>query len=213
MKHKQTAPRQHKPNRNGDMINWVVPEYERLRIRLEGTTGLIVDHYSGNGKEDANDPRPAEVQAAARLWVSMKDQTTPVVPGPPLWRCFIDAGRYHHREGSRGNWSALETSHLPGVVDWNVDEVRIETPPGLTPWVPNVGGIVTAGGRRHIFRPIFPAWALEFEFGIDVRKIPLQTVYDIWVSAGQRVGLGVMRPSRRYFNGKFRIVKFETVQA
>lgn len=60
---------------------------------------------------------------------------------------------------------------------------------------------------RH--RPRLEEWSLEFEFEIEETIIPVETVYDLLVDAGKRVGIGDFRPRKGGPFGRFSVVAWE----
>jgi len=183
-----------------------------VKIRLEGRSHLMMDALDPEGKKAGGaDPRSAHEQARAKLWRSITDDESVVIPGVALWKTIKGGGRFVKRAGGKGAmWSSKSTSELPGVLEWLVDEAILESVDG---WTPHVGSVRTQKGERlAVCRPVFTDWTIEFVVGVDTDLLPMDTFREIVDNAGRRIGLGVMRPERGYFNGQFLVVKWEVLK-
>jgi hypothetical protein len=63
--------------------------------------------------------------------------------------------------------------------------------------------------RITVTRPIYEGWKIGFKITVgDSNTLPLESLKDILVEAGQSVGIGTYRPTF----GRFAVTKFEKVQ-
>lgn len=195
-----------------------------VRIRIEGVSPLLLDACTiesiTNGEIDSRGGKPGKPrkvfggkealprqQAESRLYRSVADDETLVMPVKNLFKCITQAGRFH-KLGKR-QVSTRDESLLPGGMNITAAEFPLEH---AKPWEVDGNPITTAsGGKQPCFRPRFDDWALEFELQIDTTMFPLTLMRSIVDDAGMKIGIGTRRPIRGGWYGKFKVTRWEVV--
>lgn len=145
-------------------------------------------------------------QAERKLYVS-EASGTPVVPGPNLFRCIIDAGKFF--KNGKSKVTTLNNSLIPACV--TIEEFEIEIV-HTNPWEVDTRAvrIPSTGGRILAHRPCFHDWALEFSLTLDEDVMSEALLREIVDSAGKKIGLGDFRPDRKGPFGRFVVTSWIT---
>lgn len=187
---------------------------KEIHVRIEGKTPLLCNRFTDEAamsatsgtrttlKGDKGTPRE---QAERCLYVSEHDKK-PVIPQPNLFRCIIDAGKFH--KAGKSKVTTQKSSLVPACVeleeveypiehkeDWDVDTRAVRIP--------------STGGRILKHRPRFQDWALEFIVKLDDGMMSVSVLRDLFDDAGSKIGLGDFRPDCKGPFGKFRVTKWE----
>lgn len=184
-----------------------------INVTIEGRTPLLMHKFTDEAQQDATagtrsnnkggDPGTAAEQAQAVMYT---DETGTIsIPQPNLFRCIIDAGKYH--KVGRSKVTTQKSSLVPAAVElegvmlpldyerWDVDTRPIRIP--------------ATGGRVLRHRPSFEKWSLSFTVNLDTSMIAAQLLRDIVDSAGSNIGLGDFRPDTKGPFGKFVVTKWD----
>ena len=150
---------------------------------------------------DAGSPHE---QAEQKLYTD--ENGTPIVPGPNLFRCLIDAGKFFKL--GRSKVTTRETSLIPACVEleeliipieheesWSVDTRPVRIP--------------STGGRILRYRPRFDDWKLSFTLTLDTDIMAAKLLREIVDDAGRKIGLGDFRIDHKGPFGKFVVTKWE----
>ena len=191
----------------------------RIAIRIQGKTPLICNRFtdeaamaatSGTRGSSAGGDRgtPQEI-AASKLYVD--EQGKVGIPQPNLLRCLVDGGAYH-KLGKRQITTAKSS-----LVYSCLDVVGTMLPLKYKqPWVVDTRPIVipSTGGRILAYRPRFDDWEISFEIELDETVIGVKLLRSIIDDAGQKIGLGDFRPSKKGPYGRFVVTHWaeKTVQ-
>lgn len=158
------------------------------------------------GQEDT--PR---LQAEASLYMSngnSKAKPVPIMPGPNLFRCIIEGGRFHKLGRNK------VTTRDSSLVAAGVMIQEIEIPIIFTkPWEVHSRMVTNQAIKAKIpsHRPRFDEWALEFTLLIDTTVFDLKLVRAIVDDAGKKIGLGSHRPDCKGPFGRFVVTSWEKV--
>lgn len=186
-----------------------------IRMRLEGTTPLILNKFSdaaamnasggSRGSSAAADRGTPQEIAQSKLYTDV-DGRTLVVPSPNVLRCIIDGGSFF--KSGKSKITTQKTSMIPACVFIDAATVRIEH---AQPWKVDTRAvrIPSTGGRVLAHRPMFDDWAIEFDLTLDTSIIGVKTLREVVDAAGNRVGLGDFRPACKGPFGRFVVTKWE----
>ena len=185
---------------------------KNIDITITGNTPLLLHRFtdaaqmsasSGSRSSIANDSLSAEEQAEQSLYLD--DDGHSGVPGPNVFRSFIDAGTYF--KVGKGKVTTQKTSLIPAAVSlspvfclfpkgskWKVDSRPVRMP--------------STGGRILRHRPCYDRWSLGFTLELDESIIGEKLMREIVDCAGVRIGLGDYRPACKGPFGKFKVVSW-----
>ena len=186
---------------------------KHIKITVEGKTPLLCNRFTDAAQMEAsaasrssivNDAKTPKECAQDSLYFDEEGKIG--IPGPNVFRCLIDAGKYFRLGKSK--LTTLQSSLVPGAVDFDTlfceidseDGWQIDTRPVRIP---------STGGRVLKHRASFHDWKLSFEVELDTAIITLSMFRDLVDAAGKRVGLADFRPDKKGIFGKFRVVSWE----
>lgn len=178
------------------------------QVTIEGISPLLVCAFSA---EDA-----ANATAGTRSAITPNKNGTPrdlaekylywdqagkklVIPGPNVFACIIEAGRFH-KVGKR-QVTTNTTSLVPAAVI--LPDIEIDLEPQT--WEVDARPVVIPSTRGRImrYRPRFDTWALSFSLEIDTDMFSTDFVRLLVDDAGKKIGLGDFRPARKGPFGRF----------
>jgi hypothetical protein len=186
-----------------------------IEIRIQGTTPLLCNRFTDSAAMSASSGvRAAQVgggkgeprdQAESKLYLS-EATSKPVIPGPNLFRCIIDAGKFF--KNGKSKVTTQKNSIIPACL--SVDEFEIEILHGK-PWEVDTRAvrIPSTGGRILAHRPCFHDWSLCFSLVLDEEVMSEKLLREIVDSAGKRIGLGDFRPDCKGPFGKFVVTSWQ----
>ena len=186
-----------------------------VSIKIEGRTPLLMHAFtdaaaaratSGTRLATTGDMGSPREQCELLLYRSEHDNRI-VIPQPNLFRCLLDAGKFH--KIGRSKVTTQKSSLIPAAVslyeveypliykdDWKVDTRAVRIP--------------ATGGRILRHRPCFDDWALEFDVDLETDMLGIKLFRSIVDDAGKKIGLGDFRPDTKGPFGKFDVVRWET---
>lgn len=179
-----------------------------FNVAIDGVTPLICNAFtdeaqqaasSGNRVASIGDRGSPREQAEKKLYTSVADGK-PIIPGPNLFRCLIDGGKFF--KSGKSKVTTQKSSLLPACLELEELEVPIIH---NEPWQVDTRPvrIPSTGGRILAHRPSFHDWRLEFVLNVDEEIIATKLVREILDAAGKRIGLGDFRPDCKGPFGKF----------
>ena len=186
-----------------------------ITVKLQGTTPLLCNRFTDEAAMSASSgTRAAQVggkgqpreQAERKLYVS-EASGAPVVPGPNLFRCIIDAGKFF--KNGKSKVTTISNSLIPACVSVEEFEIPIEHD---NPWEVDTRAvrIPSTGGRILAHRPCFHDWQISFTLILDEDVMSENLLREIVDAAGKKIGLGDFRPDRKGPFGKFVVVEWHT---
>ena len=166
---------------------------EGLRLRLVGTSPLIVHKWSEKAKKQMLDKqmkRASQGKAAKdpdqdyRESLYIRDDGTYGFPAVAFKAAAVRAGTYCEMKMVflRGAF------HVEGEPQRREDMVRV--------------GMGTADIR---YRPEFPKWATELDVSYNSRALAAEQIVNLFEIAGFAVGVGEWRPEKDGQFGRFRV--------
>jgi len=185
-----------------------------INVRIEGTTPLLCNRFTDEAAmSSTSQTRAATVggkgdpqeQAEKKLYIS-EATGSPVIPGPNLFRCIIDGGKFF--KNGKSKVTTLKSSLIPACVAIEELEIPIISP---KPWMVDTRAvrIPSTGGRILAHRPCFYDWSLEFTMTLDTEIMDIKLLREIVDASGKRIGLGDFRPDCKGPFGKFNVSKWE----
>jgi hypothetical protein len=185
---------------------------KNINCTIEGVTPLLCNRFSDAAMEAAtNGNRISTVgdrgtpREIAETTLYRGHDTKPMIPQPNLFRCLIDAGKFH--KAGKSKITTQKTSLIPACVDIEGLEIPIKH---KDPWTVDTRPvrIPATGGRILCHRPCFHDWALSFTVLCDETMMPLKLLRQLVDDAGRRIGLGDFRPDCKGPFGKFVVTKW-----
>jgi hypothetical protein len=183
----------------------------RIAIRIQGKTPLLLNRFtdaaaiaatSGTRGSSAGGDRgtPREI-AESKLY---KDEDGKLcIPQPNLLRCIVDGGSFHKIGKKQVTTAKSSLVYASADVDGTMIAIKHKQP-----WVVDTRPIVipSTGGRILAYRPRFDDWELDFQIELETDIIGVKLFRSIVDDAGQKIGLGDFRPSKKGPYGRFVVV-------
>lgn len=173
---------------------------EGIRLRLVGTSPLIVHKWSEKAKKQMLDKqmkRASQGKAAKdpdqdyRESLYIRDDGTYGFPAVAFKAAAVRAGTY----------CEMKMVFLRGAFHVEGDLVHVEGEPQRREDMVRVG-MGTADIR---YRPEFPKWATELEVSYNSRALAAEQIVNLFEIAGFAVGVGEWRPEKDGQFGRFRV--------
>ena len=187
----------------------------RVSVTIQGMTPLLMNRFteasevavgSGTSVTFKGDPGSPRNQADPKCYKD--DEGNLFIPGPNIFACLIEAGKFH--KSGKSKLTTLKSSIIPagvmveelicslGTKDWEVDSRSVVNP--------------STGGRRMCHRPRLDDWTCEFTVDIDDTMFSPDLIRLIVDDAGKKVGLGDYRPTRKGPFGRFVVKKWDVLE-
>ena len=173
---------------------------EGLRLRLIGTSALIVHKWSEKAKKQMLDKQmgrasqgkaPKDPEQDYRESLYIRDDGSYGFPAVAFKAAAVRAGTY----------CDMKMVFLRGAFHVEGDLVPIEGEPEPREDMVRVG-MGTADIR---YRPQFPKWATELEITFNSRALTAEQIVNLFEIAGFAVGVGEWRPEKDGQFGRFRV--------
>lgn len=187
-----------------------------IAVQIKGVTPLLCNKFTDAAAMSAtNGTRAATVgggkgaprdQAEAKLYIS-ESTGKPVIPGPNLFRCLIDGGRFF--KAGKAKITTQKSSMVPSCLSIEEFEIPIVHEKPFETDTRAVR-IPSTGGRILAHRPCFYDWSLQFTLILDEEIMSESLVREILDAAGKRIGLGDFRPDCKGPFGKFVVTSWQT---
>lgn len=163
-------------------------------LKLDGGTSAIAS---------ASDKGMPRERASEKVYIDSTGRA--VLPGPNLYRSIIDAGRFH--KAGREKITTQKSSLVPAGM-WLKE---IELPIFDGEWEVDCRTVVNpaTGGRMVAYRPRFDRWRVSFSLDVDDKMFGASIVRALVDDAGQKIGVGDFRPSRKGPFGRFKVTSWK----
>ena len=187
-----------------------------IHITIRGKTPLLMNRFTDSAQMQAtagsrssisNDSTPAIETARSKLY--MADDGTIGIPQPNMFRCIIDAGKFH--KVGKSKVTTMKSSVLPSCIDIEPIFIPVEH---SQPWKVDSRPvrIPSTGGRIVAHRPCFDDWKLSFSITLDEEVMSERLLRDVVDDAGSKIGLGDYRPDCKGPFGKFVVEAWTVLQ-
>lgn len=127
------------------------------------------------------------------------------IPGPNIFACLIQAGKFH--KTGKSKVTTTKSSLIPAgisvreiVCPLNTKEFEVDSRSVVIP---------ATGGRIMAHRPRLDEWRLEFTLDVDETMFAPDFVRLLVDDAGTKIGLGDFRPDRKGPFGKFAVTSWK----
>jgi hypothetical protein len=191
-----------------------------IKVEIQGTTPLLMNRFTeaaerqvegGHRSALRGDKGIPREQAETKAYKN-KDGYM-FIPGPNMFRCIIDAGKYLKSGKSKvttqksslvPSFLALDELECPltsggkRVKDFEVDSRSVVNP--------------NTNGRIMAHRPRFDTWNLAFTLTLDESEAAIDLVRTLVDHAGSKIGLGDFRPDRKGPFGKFKVIHWTPIK-
>lgn len=184
----------------GEAVSLTGLEVEGIKLRLRGTSPLIVHAWSEKAKKQMLDKQMKRASTAKEA----KD------PEQDYQACF-----YYCEDGSygfpsiafkaaavrAGTYSDMKMTFLRGAFHIDGEMVPISGTPRPREDMVRVG-MGTADIR---YRPEFPEWSAELNISYNKRALSIEQLVNLFEVAGFAVGIGEWRPEKDGQYGRFEV--------
>lgn len=180
-----------------------------IKCTIKGVTPLLQNRFTeeaqikvSNGTVGAmrgKQPLPRE-QAEQKTYRDING--SPMLPGPNLFAAIIEAGKFI--KAGKSKLTTMRSSLIPAGLA--ISEAELPITPAK--WEVDSRSVVipATGGRIMCHRPRFDEWQIKFTLDIDESIFGQELIRELIDIAGQRVGIGDFRPSRKGPFGRFVVV-------
>lgn len=188
-----------------------------INVEIQGESPLLCNRFTDEAMEKiakgsstvtaaGNKGTPRE-RAERTLYVGANGK--PIIPGPNVYRSIIDAGRFH--KAGKEKITTVKSSLVPAGI-WLLDvECELYNPDCKAPqWEVDARRVVNpaTAGAMMAYRARFDSWRLRFTLSVDDKMFDEQIVRALVDDAGQKIGLGDFRPSRKGPFGRFKVISW-----
>jgi hypothetical protein len=182
-------------------------------ISLKGITPLLLNKFtdaalmsiaSGKRKSSAAPSNTPFDEAESKLYTN--DAGVPVIPACNLMSCITEGGKFFKQ--GKSQLTTSRHSIIPALIQFSIIEIPIIHD---VTWQVDVRPVVNpATNMRNVrYRPRFDDWKLDVEITLDTDELSEALFRDVVDAAGNKIGLGDFRPSRKGPYGRFKVVKWE----
>lgn len=188
---------------------------QHVKITINGVTPLLLHRFTDAAQQKATagsgtsiavgDHGTPREQAEECLYLD--EHGTIIMPGPNLFRCLIEAGKFF--KIGKKQITTQKSSLIPAVLELNELAIPINYDEDWTVDTRPVR-IPATGGRILRHRPCFNNWGLTFTLGIETEEMNEKLVRQIVDAAGRKIGLGDFRPDCKGPFGKFVVDSWQT---
>ena len=188
-----------------------------ITVEIQGESPLLCNRFTDEAKEKIGKGTSAVTAAGSKGTPRERAERTlyigasgkPVIPGPNVYRAIIDAGRFH--KAGKEKITTAKSSLVPAGI-WLLDvECSLTNPDCSDPqWEVDARRVVipATGGAVMAYRARFDSWRLKFSLDVDDKMFDESIVRALVDDAGQKIGLGDFRPSRKGPFGRFKVISW-----
>lgn len=188
-----------------------------ILISIQGESPLLCNRFTDAAMEKVAKGTSAVVAAGNKGTPRERAEQTlyagadghPCIPGPNVYRSIIDAGRFH--KAGKEKITTQKSSLVPAGIWLRDIECKITNPDHTAPqWEVDARRVVNpaTGGAMMAYRARFDSWRLSFSLDVDDSMFAESVVRALVDDAGQKIGLGDFRPSRKGPFGRFKVISW-----
>lgn len=187
-----------------------------INVQISGITPLLMNRFteenevkvsSGVSKVAVGGKGTPREQARKKAYIDDDDNL--YIPGPNIFACLIQAGKYH--KNGKSKVTTTKSSLVPAgmavsdiVCKLNTKDFEVDSRSVVIP---------STGGRIMAHRPRLDEWSLSFTLEVDEEMFSVEFVRLLVDDAGRKVGLGDFRPDRKGPFGKFVVSGWQVEKA
>lgn len=189
---------------------------KRIQVQVVGLTPLLCNRFTDENAEAATSGKSLVMKAPkgttreqAEKKLYLDSDGKPVIPGPNIFRCIIDAGVFV--KVGKKQLTTTKSSLIPAFVALEELEVPIRS---KGPWSVDARAvrIPATGGRIMAYRPRFDDWSLRFVLGLD-EDMAEQVLREVLDHGSKKIGLGDFRPACKGPFGRFRVDEWRVLKS
>lgn len=191
-----------------------------ITVEIQGESPLLCNRFTDEAQEKVARGTSAVTAAGSKGTPRERAEKTlyigadgkPMIPGPNLYRAIIDAGRFH--KAGKEKITTQKSSLVPAGIWLRDIECRLVNPDQKT-WEVDARRVVNpaTSGAMMAYRARFDSWRLRFSLDVDDAMFAEQVVRALVDDAGQKIGLGDFRPSRKGPFGRFKVISWTKEKA
>lgn len=187
-----------------------------IDVEITGITSLLQHRFAEAAEVDGaaatrtvnvltETPRDAAERVAYR-----KDDGTLYHPGAAIARLLREAGGSHKQKGSRRSVKYI----VPAAVLVTEDALPLSNGKPLTDFEVDSRPVTIPATKGRIMRhrPRSDEWRIEFGLEIDETVLPAETIHQLLVEGGTRIGIGDYRPEKGGPFGRFQVTRWEVLE-
>jgi len=185
-----------------------------IQVTIKGMTPILMNRFTeknevavsgGTSTVAIGDRGSPRAQATEKAYIDKKG--TLYVPGPNIFSCLIQAGKFH--KVGKSKVTTQKSSLVPAGISMmdmvcSLDTKKFEVDSRSVV-------IPSTGGRIMCHRPRVDDWSLTFTLDVDTKMFDPKFVRTLVDDAGKKVGLGDFRPDRKGPFGRFVVTKWKEV--
>lgn len=178
----------------------------KVECKIQGVTPLLMNRFTeanevrvSSGRSPIVGGESGTPRDQATLKAYREEKGDLYIPGPNIFSCIIQAGKFHKVGKSK------VTTQKSSLVPAGVCVLDIVCPLKTKNFEVDSRSVVipSTGGRIMCHRPRLDNWELIFNLEIDTEIFKVDFVRQLVDDAGKRIGLGDYRPDRKGPFGKF----------
>ena len=183
-----------------------------VQVTIQGTTPLLMNRFTAENEIKVSSGISSAALGSRGMPREQAIKTAYIdsngmlyVPGPNVFRCLIEAGKY--LKAGKSKVTTQKSSMIPAgislqeiVLPFGTDQFEVDSRSVVIP---------STGGRVMKHRARLDEWKLTFTLDVDETMFDLRFVRQLVDDAGRRIGLGDFRPDRKGPFGKFKVIKWQ----
>lgn len=177
-----------------------------INVSIAGVTPLLMNRFTeiteikvSSGTSSVAIGNKGTPREQASLKTYSDDAGNLYIPGPNIFACIIQAGKFH--KAGKNKVTTTKSSLIPAgmavrevVCPLNTKNFEVDSRSVVIP---------ATGGRIMVHRPRLDEWDLSFTLEVDDAMFTADFVRLLVDDAGSKIGLGDFRPDRKGPFGKF----------
>jgi hypothetical protein len=189
----------------------------KISITIKGITPLLMNRFhegneiavsSGTSAVQVGDKGTPRQQAEKKIYADKEGNL--YIPGPNLFACLINAGKFH--KVGKSKVTTQKSSLIPAGI--TVEEIIVPMTNGnggKPAWEVDSRSVVipSTGGRIMCHRPRVDEWGARFTLDVDTEMFHPKFVRTLMDDAGKKVGICDYRPERKGPFGRFVVTAWE----
>ena len=174
-----------------------------IKCIIEGKTPLLMHNpavmQAPGTKKPGHHPSNEEYCELAAYWAGEGKKRQLAIPAEWIYRCILNAAT-SYKVGKK-----FLSTLLAGTMKIEPNMI----PLGTAKYEIDVRTVVIQGNRIFRARPRLDEWSAEFRIVYDTRFVPKDTLKEVLVDAGIRIGIGDFRPQKKGWFGTFNVTDWE----
>jgi len=177
----------------------------RIDIEICGITPLLMHRFNIEEESKIKEKNLTPRESAVKVCYE-NEKGDLYYPTVNIYSCIIEAGKFH--KDGKVKVTTARSSLIPAGVTIENEFINFKKP---CQWEVDSRAVVipSTGGRIVMHRPRLDKWSLPFTLNIDTKMFSLKFIRTIIDDAGNKVGLGDFRPSRKGIYGRLVVTNWK----